>query len=144
MEGIKVNPKKVKAIYNQKPPYTVKGIQSFFSFYNFYYQFIYNYRVVAKPFMRPTKNNTPFVFNNNYIEAFKKLKNQLISSLILRYYNLNLELMLKMDISNGVVVGVLLQLYLDSKQYPIIFFLKIIALAKYKYKVHNKEMLAII
>jgi len=26
IKGIKVNPKKVKAIYNWKPPYTIKGI----------------------------------------------------------------------------------------------------------------------
>jgi len=50
----------------------------------------------------------PFIFNNNYIKAFKELKNQLISSLILYYYNLDLELMLETDISNGVVAGVLL------------------------------------
>jgi len=58
--------------------------------------------------MRLTKNNMPFVFNNSYIEAFKQLKKQLISSLILHYYNLDLELMLETDVSNKVVVGVLL------------------------------------
>ena len=60
------------------------------------------------------KNNIPFIFNNNYIEAFKELKDQLTSSLILRYYNLDLKLILETDASNGVVVGVLLQLYLDN------------------------------
>ncbi|OCK94063.1 uncharacterized protein K441DRAFT_563397, partial [Cenococcum geophilum 1.58] len=62
-------------------------------------------------------------------KAFKEIKNRLISSLILRYYNLNLKLILEMDASN---------------RYPIAFFLKIIDLAKYNYKVYNKEMLAII
>jgi len=49
-----------------------------------------------------------------------------------------------MDASNRVVVGVLLQLHLDSEWYLITFFLKIIALAKCNYEVHNKEILAII
>ena len=66
----------------------------------------------------------PYIFNNNYIEAFKKLKNWLISSLILYYYNVDLELMLKTDAFNGVIAEILLQLYLDSKWYPITFFLK--------------------
>jgi len=70
---------------------------------------------MAKPLVRLTRNDTPFIFNNNYIEAFKELKNQLISSLILRHYNPDLELMLEMDVSNGVVVGVLLQLHLNGK-----------------------------
>jgi len=78
------------------------------------------------------------------MEAFKEIKDRLISSLILHYYNLDLKLMLETDASNGVVVGVLLQLYLDSKWYPITFFLKIIDLAECNYKVYNKEMLAII
>jgi len=50
--------------------------------------------------------------------------------------------MLETDASNRVVTGVLLQLHLDGEWYPITFFLKTIALAKYNYKVHNKEMLA--
>ena len=50
----------------------------------------------------------PFIFDNNYIKAFKELKDQLISSLILYYYNLDLKLMLETDASNRVVVGVLL------------------------------------
>ena len=52
--------------------------------------------------------------------------------------------MLKTDTFNGVIAGILSQLYLDSKWYPIAFFLKIIALAKCNYKVYNKEMLAIV
>jgi len=50
----------------------------------------------------------PFIFNNNYIEAFKELKDRLTSSLILRYYNLDLKLMLETDASDRVVAGVLL------------------------------------
>ena len=52
--------------------------------------------------------------------------------------------MLKTDASDKVIVGILLQLHLDSKWYPITFFLKTINLAKYNYKIYNKEMLAII
>jgi len=99
---------------------------------------------VAKPLIQLTRKNTPFIFNNNYIEAFKELKDRLISSLILYYYNPDLKLMLETDASNGVVVGVLSQLYPDGEWYPITFFLKIIDLAKCNYKVHNKEILAII
>ena len=57
----------------------------------------------------------PFIFNNNCIKAFKKLKNQLISFLILYYYNSNLKLILKTDTSNKVIAEILLQLYLNGK-----------------------------
>ena len=134
----------VEVIYNQKPPYTVKGIQSFFRFYNFYYQFICDYKVIIKPFIQLTWNNIPFAFNSNCKKAFKKLKNQLISSLILRYYNLDFKLILKTNTSNGVIAKILSQLYLNSEWYPITFFSKTMALTEYNYKVHNKEMLAIV
>jgi len=50
----------------------------------------------------------PFTFNNKYIETFKELKNRLISSPILCYYDLDFKLILEMDVSDGVVAGVLL------------------------------------
>jgi len=57
----------------------------------------------------------PFTFDNKYIKAFKELKNRLISSLILHHYDLDLKLMLEIDAFNGVVVGVLSQLHLNSE-----------------------------
>jgi hypothetical protein len=52
--------------------------------------------------------------------------------------------MLETDASNRVIAGILSQLYLDSEWYPVTFFLKTMDLAECNYKVHNKEMLAII
>ena len=52
--------------------------------------------------------------------------------------------MLETNTSNKVIAGILSQLYLDGKWYPITFFLKTMAPAKYNYKVHNKEILAIV
>ena len=55
----------------------------------------------------------PFIFNNNCIKAFKKLKDFFF--LILYYYNLDLKLILKINASNKVILGILLWLYLNSK-----------------------------
>jgi len=57
----------------------------------------------------------PFTFNSNYIKAFKEIKDRLISSLILYYYNLDLKLILEIDASNRVIAGILLQLYPDGE-----------------------------
>ena len=42
------------------------------------------------------------------MEAFGELKNRLISSLILYYYNLDLKLILEIDAFNRVIAGILL------------------------------------
>ena len=52
--------------------------------------------------------------------------------------------MLKIDTFNRVIAGILSQLYLDGKWYPITFFLKTMAPAKCNYKVYNKKILVII
>jgi hypothetical protein len=70
---------------------------------------------MAKPLIQLTRKDTPFIFNSNYIKAFKELKERLISSLILRHYNPDFKLILETDASNGVIAGILLQLYLDSE-----------------------------
>ena len=63
---------------------------------------------MAKPLIRLTQKDMPFVFNNNYIKAFKELKDRLISSLILRHYNLDLKLVLETDAFNRVIAEILL------------------------------------
>jgi len=63
---------------------------------------------MATPLIQLTQKDTPFIFNNDYMEAFGELKDWLISSLILYYYNPDLKLILKTDASNGVIAGILL------------------------------------
>ena len=99
---------------------------------------------MAKPLVRLTKNNTPFVFDDNCTEAFEELKDRLTSSLILRHYDPDLESILETDASDGVVAGVLSQLHLDGEWYPVAFFSKTMAPAECNYEVHDKEMLAIV
>jgi len=70
---------------------------------------------MAKPLIQLTRKNTPFIFNNSYIEAFKEVKNRLISFLILYYYNPDLKLILETDASNRVVIGILSQLHPNSE-----------------------------
>ena len=99
---------------------------------------------MAKPLIQLTQKNMPFIFNNNCLEVFKKLKDWLIFSLILYHYNPDLKLILEIDTSDRVIAKILSQLYLDGEWYPITFFLKIIDPAECNYKVHNKKILAII
>jgi hypothetical protein len=82
-DGIEVDLEKVKVVQDWNPPRTVKGIQSFLGFCNFYRRFIRDYGVVAKPLVRLTRNNTPFVFDQSCQEAFEELKWRLMNSPIL-------------------------------------------------------------
>src|SRR6266567_6748279 len=114
-EGIEVDPDKVSVIQQWQAPTTVRGIQSFLGFCNFYRRFIRDYGVIAKPLVRLTKTMVPFQFGKECWEAFEELKARLTSSELLRHYDPELQSMIETDASDGVIARVLSQLHLDGK-----------------------------
>jgi hypothetical protein len=57
-------------IQDWQPPTTVKGVQSFLGFCNFYRCFIKEYRRIARSLNRLTRKGTPFIFDKACQEAF--------------------------------------------------------------------------
>jgi hypothetical protein len=108
-EGIEVDPEKIAVIQDWQPPTTVKGVQSFLGFCNFYRYFIKEYRRIARPLNRLTRKGTFFVFDQDCQKAFKELKYCLILLPILGYYSPEAESILETDISDKVVAGILSQ-----------------------------------
>jgi hypothetical protein len=88
-DGIQVNPEKVKVIAEWGYPRTVKGIQSFLGFCNFYQRFIWDYSRVAAPLTQLTRANHEFVFDEKCRQAFKALRALLINAPLLAHYNTN-------------------------------------------------------
>ena len=53
-------------------------------------------------------------------------------------------MMMKTDASDRVIAGILSQQHSDTEWYSVVYFSKTITSAECNYKIHNKEMLAII
>jgi hypothetical protein len=66
------------------------------------------------------------------------------SALILYHFDRTKTYYIKCNTSNYITAGVLSQINNEGVLYPIAFFSRKIALAKYNYKIYNKELLAII
>jgi Reverse transcriptase (RNA-dependent DNA polymerase)/RNase H-like domain found in reverse transcriptase/Retroviral aspartyl protease len=143
-DGIEVDPEKVSAVVNWTAPTTVKGVQSFLGFCNFYRRFIQDYGRIAKPLIQLTKTDVPFVFDKLCWEAFEELKLRLTSAPVLHHYSPEYESMIETDASDGVIAGVLSQLHPDKEWYPVAYFSKTMAPAECNYEIHDKEMLAIV
>ena len=62
-DGIEVDPEKISAVESWQLLKTVKGIQLFLEFCNFYCCFIRDYRKIVKPLVNLTKMNVSFSFN---------------------------------------------------------------------------------
>ena len=109
-EGIEVDPEKTETIRNWEPPTTVRGVQSFLGFCNFYRKFILNYGRIARPLTALTRKENPFFWDARCRAAFTELKNRLVDAPLLVHFNPQYELIIETDASDRVLGGVLLQL----------------------------------
>ena len=62
-DGIIMSTEKVQAVKDWPTPKTVKNIQEFLGFANFYKRFIENFAKIAQPLIELTKGKTPWVWN---------------------------------------------------------------------------------
>ena len=69
-DGIEADLEKTSIIQQWEPPRTVKGIQSFLGFCNFYRRFIKDYGQIARPLNQLVRKDQPFVFSHNCALAF--------------------------------------------------------------------------
>ena len=60
MNGIKVDPSKVAVVRDWKAPTTVKGVQGFLGFCNFYCRFVKEYGRIARALSALTHKRTTF------------------------------------------------------------------------------------
>jgi transposase InsO family protein len=141
--GIEVDPDKISVIKHWTPPTTVKGVQSFLGFCNFYRRFIRDYGIIAKPMVNLTKTGVRFIWTQSCQDSFQKLKSMLTSAPILQHYSEDLETRIETDASDGVVAGVLSQKH-GEYWLPVAFFSKTMNPAECNYQIHDKEMLAIV
>jgi transposase InsO family protein len=143
-EGVKVDPAKIEVVATWKPPRTVKAVQSFLGFCNFYRRFIRDYSRIAKPLTQLTKLDHQFHFNKDCSIAFEELKRRLTTAPILAHYEEGKQCLLETDASDAVVAAVFSQKGLDNEWHPVAYFSKTMAPAELNYPIHDKEMLAII
>lgn len=144
-EGIEVDPEKVAIVRKWERPTTVKGVQSFLGFCNFYRRFIRDYSKTAKPLTRLTRKDQPFIWSDTQQQAFDELKEKLTSAPVLTHYRPGWPTRLETDASDEIIAGVLSQQNPDTKEWhPIAFYSSNMSPAERNYDIHDKEMLAIV
>lgn len=143
--GVAVDPSKVEVIKDWTEPTTVKGVQSFLGFCNFYRKFVREYGRIARPLTNLTKQSVPFDWTGDCQAAFDELKTRLLSAPILRHYSFDDDTRVETDASAGVVAGVLSQRGKTEQEYrPVAFFSEAMQGAELNYGIHDKELLAVV
>ena len=144
IEGIKMNLVKIEIIVQWSSLINVKDVQSFLEFANFYRRFIYGYSRLVSPLTRLTRKNVFFVWNTKCQAAFETLKKAFTFDVILRHYDPDREIIMKIDASDFVSEEILFQYDEQSELHPIAYFFKKHNSAKYNYEIYDKELMIII
>jgi hypothetical protein len=78
-----MDPAKIKGIANWPIPTTVKQVQSFLGFCNFYRPFIHHFSHIAQPLNELTQKEIPWTWEEHHQKAFEELRNRVTSEPVL-------------------------------------------------------------
>ena len=143
-EGIQMDPEKIRAIQEWKAPTSVRGVQAFLGFANYYRKFIRNFSGTVAPLVRLTKKDAPFLWGPDAQTAFDRLKEMFIRQPILLPFDPDRTTVLETDSSGYCVGGILSQYDDEGLLRPCAYYSKKLSPAECNYEIYDKEMLAII
>ncbi len=143
--GIKMDEGKVTAIQNWPIPTSIKELQCFLGFANFYRRFIQNYSSIAGPLTGLLKLKPKWLsWTPSATESFNILKETFITAPILVHPDPDKAFVVEVDASKTGVGAVLSQqLGTPAKLHPCVFFSRKLSPAEKNYDIGNRELLPI-
>ncbi len=143
--GIRMDEGKVEAIKTWPKPSTIKELQRFLGFSNFYHRFIQNYSTLTSPLTNLLRNKPKSLsWSPAAEEAFEKLKEAFTWVPILIHPDPERPLIVEVDASTTGVGAILSQEQGNpAKLHPCAFFSRKLSPAERNYDIGNRELLAI-
>src|SRR5436189_3661512 len=100
-------------------PTSIKEIQSFLGFANYYRKFIKDYGKTVVTLTNLTKKDVPFEWSKDAQQEFETLKRRFTEEPILAHYDPNEKAILEMDASDYAIGACMSQKGSDNKLRPI-------------------------
>ncbi|EUC53577.1 Transposon Tf2-1 polyprotein, putative [Rhizoctonia solani AG-3 Rhs1AP] len=150
VNGISMHPSKLDTIASWPVLRSVKDIQSFLGFTNFYRRFIARYASICKPLHDLTHKEVspgprkPLVLPDAALRAFEDLKAAFQTQPVLRHFDPALPSTLLTDASDFALSGIHCQPDESGALHPVAFFSRKLTPAEINYEIYDKEMLAIV
>jgi hypothetical protein len=141
---ITMDPAKVKGITEWPTPTSVKQVQAFLGFCNFYRRFIHNYSTMARPLFDLTKKESPFLWGAAQEAAFRTLIHAFTTAPVLALPDHSKPFRLITDASDFATGAILEQPDALNRWHPVAFHSKSLQPAERNYEIHDKELLAIV
>ncbi|KAL0146466.1 hypothetical protein M9458_058229 [Cirrhinus mrigala] len=143
--SLQMDPSKVRAVLDWPQPNSVKQVQRFLGFANFYRRFIRDFSSVAEPIIALTKKELrPFKWSKEAEGAFNRLKKLFTSAPILTLPDPETPFVVEVDASDSGVGAVLSQRSsVDNKLHPCAYFSHKLTPTQRNYDIGNRELLAV-
>ena len=143
-ERIKMEKEKVKGVLEWPTPECVKDIQKFLGLANYYHRFIENFASIAMPLHDTVKKDKKWNWTEKQEKAFRELKERFTKEPVLAALDIDKKMRREVDALDYAMGGVLSMECKDGMWRPVAFLSKSLNETERSYKIHDKEMLAII
>ncbi|KAK3533208.1 hypothetical protein QTP70_013610 [Hemibagrus guttatus] len=143
--GVEMDTNKVRAVSEWPAPTTIKELQWFLGFANFYRRFIRSYSSVAAPLTSLLRGKPKKLsWTDQARAAFQRLKDCFTTAPILCHPDPDRPFVVEVDASSSGLGAVLSQRHGDpGRVHPCAFYSRKLTTAEVNYDVGNRELLAI-
>ena len=141
--GIEVHKAKIDLISNLPPPRYVKEIRSFLGHVGFYRRFIKDFSKISRPLCNLLAKDAPFVFDDECLRAFKRLKTKLTFAPIIQPPDWKVLFEIMCD-AFDYAIGAVLGQRVGKIPHVIYYASKTLNNAQMNYTTTEKELLAIV
>jgi len=143
-KGVEIQKEKIEGVLSWPAPRNIKEVQKFLGLANYYRRFIENFARIAAPLHVLVRKEQKWKWEREQEEVFKKLKMVFTTEPVLAILDIDREMRVEADASDYTTGGVLSKKCEDGKWRPVAFISKLLNATERNYKIHDKEMLAVI
>jgi hypothetical protein len=142
-EGIRIDPKRFEKIRNLKPARNVKDVKSLIGWAQYWRKFCRGFSHTIGPLRRLLQKDVKFEWGPDQDKALQKLKDALLSDVVLIFPDLNEKFFLQVDASKSALGHSLLQMK-DGVLRPVAFGGRSFKQYEQKLSACHSELLAIL
>ena len=143
-EGLSPDPEKLKAIEDYPQPRDLTELRRFIGLASYYRRFVSGFSEIVAPLHKLMQKGTNFIWHSTCEEAFKKIKQQLVTSPVLAFPNEEGQFVLYTDASNVGIGAILAQRGPSGDERVISFASKGFSSAEKNWTTTEKEAFAIV
>jgi RNase H-like domain found in reverse transcriptase/Reverse transcriptase (RNA-dependent DNA polymerase) len=141
---LSMDPVKLSGIRDWPTLTSVKQVQGFIGFANFYRRFIKKFSKLVLPLNNLLQKDTKFDWNDQCQEAFKTLKGRFLQEPMLMMLDHSKPFQIESDASKYASGAVLTQTDINGDRHPVAFLSKTFTDMERRYEIYDRELLGIV